>query len=465
MPAMSQGTMSDLRRLKCKAGSSVDTQLKALELIKSKGVHNSILLKANRMQKKTQTRKRDTSARRHKFEWMQEASGMAAERTSLERELQEMASDMPHHALLDDEPTPKDVAAAEQAALESEDRVWQGCHECAVLVKSVRARAQTGGHAGSADTMLRKRAEGLMTELQQALRSGMERLEVEASTLEADVARLLMGQRSRSAGGAPARRVAAAPAAAAEPGVETGSADNKSTRPGGENTGGAEETAGGAAAHSAAPPQLTPGGMVGAVGYLRSHESQLDAQLQSLDNRALAELATIQADFEQSCASLLPSSAVGEHTAESATGGWDEKSHAVFLKVAREFGRRGAREGPRERKRYLSRLQLELPQWQAAEIADHDRWCDAQPTVLLSRVEENATSQPTTPYIVGFASHVLILVVVVVWLSDVVVVVVVVVVSGTAGTTPSDSCALNATPAIGPGALHDESTLSKPRPV
>eukprot|EP01048_Picozoa_sp_COSAG05_P043265 COSAG05_NODE_23846_length_255_cov_0.666667_1_plen_54_part_01 len=53
--------------------------------------------------------------------------------------------------------------------------------------------------------------------------------------------------------------------------------------------------------------------------------------------------------------------------------GWDEKSHAVFLKVAREFGRRGAREGPRERKRYLSRLQLELPQWQAAEIDDHDR--------------------------------------------------------------------------------------------
>ena len=107
--------MSDLRRLKCKAGSSVDTQLKALDLIKSKGVHNSILLKANRMQKKTQTRKRDTSARLHKFEWMKEASGMAAERTSLERELQEMASDMPHHALLDDEP-PHALAILEEEA-------------------------------------------------------------------------------------------------------------------------------------------------------------------------------------------------------------------------------------------------------------------------------------------------------------------------------------------------------------
>eukprot|EP01050_Picozoa_sp_SAG11_P016478 SAG11_NODE_2253_length_3630_cov_9.405551_6_plen_168_part_00 len=78
----------DLRRLKCDAGSGVDAQLIALELMKGSSRH--IMDKANKYKRVGAEKKKQSIMAKHKFAWQKESKQLDAERRALERDLWEV---------------------------------------------------------------------------------------------------------------------------------------------------------------------------------------------------------------------------------------------------------------------------------------------------------------------------------------------------------------------------------------
>ena len=329
--AMSRAALRDLRRLQRHgggAGAGVNSQLKALELVKNSGMSSHIMEKAASMKRGARKKKKAESIRTHKFEWSREAKRLHTQRTALERELRE------------DELSPalaEALAEAEGAAEGGEaeelrQQIWNDYEECAVLVKSLRAMGGSGA--------LRSKAQELMGALHGQLDGGLAQLHEEEERLDAELAGALGGVGSGT-GSVPA----ACPVAPGLPEPEP----EPEPQPRGK-------------ADAFRLTKLAP-----ELASLRSHDEQLAAQLRELDGRAGTELERLAAQFAEG---LDPSVAACER------GGWEPRTHAVFSKLAREFGRNGQRETPAGRQRYMERLRLELPQCSAEQIEAHDRWYD-----------------------------------------------------------------------------------------
>jgi hypothetical protein len=401
--------VADLRRLRLRAGSSVDEQLRALEMAKSSGVTSHILQKATRLQGQSRARKRTSAMRRHKADWAKESRKLAAEVRTLERELRELP--IVGALSLSELPRTGDPRV-DQRAQEEEGEIWQDYRECAVLVKAVGGGSKMGG------AQMREDAAERIGDLKQRLCTGLRALEEEERQLlsGSSSAEQQHGDDGTAEPQQPPQQRASRDA------TDGQSADGLSMEPltplplpaAGPPRSSDGERAGVAAA-SEMTMGMTEGGATEAEAasrsLLRQSVSVLQAhddggtdssaggegggggggaarRLRALDARYLGELERLQRDFEAKLPSGLLSlprnggggGGGGEASAAAEveqSGGWEPRAAAVFEKVAREFARRGGREGPDSRPRYLARLGLELPEKSAAEIAEHDRCAHA----------------------------------------------------------------------------------------
>lgn len=352
----SNTALRDLRRLQRttagKAGAGVNSHLKALELVKGSGMDSHIGEKLAKIKRGTRTRKKAGSMRTHKFEWSSEAKRLHTQRVTLERELEQAFSPEMLEALAQE----GEEQALQQPTIEaSAVQIWSDYEECAVLVKSLRSM-------GSSE-MLRGRAADVLHKLRRQLDDGLAELHGAEERLEAEVedARRRQGSpgdpRQRFARSAPSRqqqgtRHEPEPEAEFQPLVVDAAIERASS------------------ANSQRPLQThNIASITGAEGLesLRAHDEELSRTLHNLDTHFNTELQQLADDF---------AAEFSQDIAQSDFGGWEAREHALFDKLAREFSRSGQRETPAGRKRYMERLQLELPHIHLKEIVAHDRWYD-----------------------------------------------------------------------------------------
>lgn len=360
----SAAALRDLRRLQRttagKAGAGVNSHLKALELVKGSGMDSHIGEKLAKMKRGTRTRMKAGSMRTHKFEWSSEAKRLHTQRVTLERELEQALSPELAEAL---EQAEDDQAVQQPPALEAQaGQIWSDYEECAVLVKSLRSM-------GSSET-LHGRAADVLHKLRRQLNDGLAELHGVEERLEAEVEDARRRQASATptpgTGGDPRHRLArSAPSR-----QQRGAHQEPEPEPEFRSLEADAATERRSPADSQWPLEIHDAvGIAGAEGLesLRAHDEELSRTLHDLDIHFNTELQHLADDF----AAEFP-----EEVAESEFGGWKSREHAVFDKLAREFSRSGQRETPAGRKRYLERLQLELPHIHPEEIAAHDRWYD-----------------------------------------------------------------------------------------
>ena len=310
------------------------------------------------------------------------------QRYTIERELEnEEFSPELEQALAAAEAADDEAGAAPQPASALSAQIWADYEECAVLVKSLRSM-------GSSE-MLTGRAADVLHALRRQLDTGLAELHGVEERLEAEVAET----RGRQAAATPtpgAVRVEQRVVRTAPPGQQRSGRSSTEPEPEPEPE---LQPPPGVASHrqqrgSSAGSRRSPTGGVAGDGLdsLRTHDEQLQRQLSQLDSRFNYELQKIADQF---AANLPPEVSESEH------GGWEPREHAVFHKLAREFGRSGKRETPAGRKKYLERLQLELPHIHPDEILYHDDWYDkrrytAKKRAALVRQWKNARSAALT---------------------------------------------------------------------
>jgi hypothetical protein len=354
----STAALRDLRRLQRttagKAGAGVNSHLKALELVKGSGMDSHIGEKLAKMKRGTRTRKKAGSMRTHKFEWSSEAKRLHTQRVTLERELEQALSSELVEALAQaGEEQPLQQHATEAPAAQ----IWSDYEECAVLVKSLRSM-------GSSE-MLHGRAADVLHKLRRQLDDGLAELHGIEERLEAEVE----GARTRQGSATPTpsdprHRLARSAPSRQQQGARQEPEPEPEIRP--LETDGAMKR--GSTADSQRPVEIHDAAGAEGLESLRAHDEELARTLHGLDMHFNTELQRLADDF----AAEFPQDVVQSKE----FGGWDSREHAVFDKLAREFSRSGQRETPAGRKRYLERLQLELPHIHPEEIAAHDRWYD-----------------------------------------------------------------------------------------
>ena len=355
----------DLRKLQRstagRAGGGVDAHLRALELVKGSGMDSHIGEKLAKMQRGSRSRKKAGSMRTHKFEWSSEAKRLHTQRVTLERELEqafspELAEALAQADLVEQQQQQQQQQPAPITA--QAQQIWRDYEECVVLVKSLRSM-------GSSE-MLRGRAADVLYTLRRQLDDGLAELHGAEERMEAEVEDTWGRQAAalptasdpmhRLARSAPSRQQQQGPRREPEPEPEF--------RP--LQAAAADVTT----VHSQLAADTSDAtGIAGAEGMeaLRAHDEELSRTLHELDTRFNTELQRLADSF----AVEFP-----REVAQSEFGGWQSREHAVFDKLAREFSRSGQRETPAGRKRYMQRLQLELPHISPEAIAAHDRWYD-----------------------------------------------------------------------------------------
>jgi hypothetical protein len=361
--ASSTAALRDLRKLQRttagKAGAGVNSHLKALELVKGSGMDSRIGEKLAMMKRGTKSRKKAGSMRTHKFEWSSEAKRLHTQRVTLEREMDQDLSPELAEALAEAEAAEQQQQPPAQTVEAQSRKIWSDYEECAVLVKSLRSM-------GSSE-MLRGRAADVLHALRRQLDTGLAELHGVEERLEVEVADTRGRQASATpTPGAPGQRLArSAPPGQLRPvqSIPEPEPEPELMRPG------AGVARGSSASAQQRPEAVGTAVIAGAEGLesLRVHDQELSRTLHDLDTRFNNELQRLADDF----AADLP-----EEIVQCEYGGWQPREHAVFNKLAREFTRNGQRETPAGRKRYMERLQLELPQMYPEELEAHDRWYD-----------------------------------------------------------------------------------------